>query len=480
MNTNSQHLSQIFMQGVAAVRPEILLANTVRIENDNLIVNNNTFHIKKHCYVVGFGKAVLGMAVQLEKILGSALSCGIATVPQDILRTFATLPELLPPPNTRITFIEGAKDNLPDLNALNGAVKIRDLITNVDEGNILIVLISGGGSALLPIPKQPITLEEKTALIKSLSKAGATIVELNTVRKKLSELKGGRLALLAKHLTVITLILSDVIDDPLDYIASGPTVPNSDEPDAALNIISKYHLLDIVPDTVHKILMSDTDGSANTNGSQFDWVYNVVIGNNKMACEGAVEQAKKLGYQTVVLTRLISADVGYLSEWYGRLVRLIITCSQLELQELFQQTRSNLWYDLVNADEILNFDMEKPICLIGAGEPTLVVRGKGRGGRNQELALRVSLELDKMNITKKVMFLSAGTDGIDGPTDVAGAIGDWRLVSDARSVGIEPIEFISNNDSYGFYTIFKDGEYFVKTGHTGTNVMDLHIITIVP
>ncbi|KAI4463007.1 glycerate kinase [Holotrichia oblita] len=423
MNTNSQHLSQIFMQGVAAVRPEILLANTVRIENDNLIVNNNTFHIKKHCYVVGFGKAVLGMAVQLEKILGSALSCGIATVPQDILRTFATLPELLPPPNTRITFIEGAKDNLPDLNALNGAVKIRDLITNVDEGNILIVLISGGGSALLPIPKQPITLEEKTALIKSLSKAGATIVELNTVRKKLSELKGGRLALLANHLTVITLILSDVIDDPLDYIASGPTVPNSDEPDAALNIISKYHLLDIVPDTVHKILISDTDGSANTNGSQFDWVYNV---------------------------------------------------------ELFQQTRSNLWYDLVNADEILNFDMEKPICLIGAGEPTLVVRGKGRGGRNQELALRVSLELDKMNITKKVMFLSAGTDGIDGPTDVAGAIGDWRLVSDARSVGIEPIEFISNNDSYGFYTIFKDGEYFVKTGHTGTNVMDLHIITIVP
>lgn len=480
MYNNSQPLSQIFMQGVAAVRPEKLLASAVRIEDDNLIVNNNAFHIKKHCYVVGFGKAVLGMAVQLEKILGSALLSGIVTVPQDIFDTFAALPDLLPAPDTRITFIEGAKNNLPDLNAHNGAIKIQSFIRNIEDGNVLIVLISGGGSALLPSPKHPLTLKEKTALIQSLSKAGATIVELNTVRKKLSELKGGKLALLAKHLTVVTLILSDVIGDPLDYIASGPTVPNLDEPDAALNILRKYHLLDVVPQSVRQILVSDTKFSGTTNADQFDWVSNLVIGNNKMACEGAAEQARKLGYQTIILTRLISADVGYLSEWYGRLVRLIITYSQSELRELFEYTRSKMWYDLVNVDEILRFDMEKPICLIGAGEPTLVVQGNGRGGRNQELALRVSLELDNIGTTKKIMFLSAGTDGIDGPTDVAGAVGYLRLVSDARSVGIQPTEFLSNNDSYGFYASFKNGEYFIKTGHTGTNVMDLHVITIEP
>ncbi|GJQ65573.1 hypothetical protein Trydic_g7672 [Trypoxylus dichotomus] len=422
------------------------------------------------------------MAVQLEKILGGALSSGIVLVPQGIFQAFEQLPDLLPSPSTRIKFIEGAKDNLPDLDAYNGALQVQQLVTRVEKDDILIVLISGGGSALLPMLKKPITLEEDLALIKSLSKAGANIMELNTVRRKLSELKGGRLALLAKHARIIGLVLSDVIGDPLDCIASGPTVPNLDSPEAALNIVKKYNLLESTPKNIRKVLTDDNDDATDkhTKSATFDWVYNVVIGSNRIASEAAAQHARTIGYQTVILTTTIDTNVKELSQWYATLVHLLLIRSDAKLRTFLEEKRNAECNDLVQADEILKLDLEKPICLIGSGEPVVVVQGNGRGGRNQELALRFSLEIYKLNIQKNVAFLSAGTDGIDGPTDAAGAIGDWKLIKDARDNNIEPSKFIDNNDSYNFYSIFNQGQYFIKTGHTGTNVMDLHLIVIKP
>lgn len=477
MISNQTHLSQIFHQAVIAVRPENLLLNTVRVDKNQLIVNGRSCEISKHVYVIGFGKAVLGMAVQLEKILGTALTSGIATVPDGIFEQFASLPEFLPSASSRIRFIEGAKDNLPDLAAYNGAVKIRNLVTTIDEGNILIVLISGGGSSLLPLPRHPITLEEKLALIKSLGKAGATIIEINTVRKKLSELKGGRLALLGRRTNIISLILSDVVGDPLDFIASGPTVRNVDESDAALRIVQKYHLLEFVSDSVREVLTSK-EATSSVPTSQFDWVHNVIIGNNKLASQAAAEHARNLGYQAVILTVSISSDVKTLSVWYAHLVKSILSKSESDLRSSFEEARRTEYADLVDVERVLNFDLRRPICLIGSGEPTVVVRGNGKGGRNQELALRFSLELSRLKVSKHVTFLAAGTDGIDGPTDAAGAFGSANLVDEAKLERLDTAAFIKNSDSNGFYSRLKQGQYLMKIGHTGTNVMDLHLITI--
>nr|CAD7424899.1 unnamed protein product [Timema monikensis] len=334
------------------------------------------------------------MASEVERTLGEHLVKGIVSVPVGILNTLHDKKEMLPKQGSVLQFIEGAKNNLPDKSSLGAAIKIKDLVKSLDQNAILLVLISGGGSALLPLPQTPVTLNEKCRVINLLASSGANIMELNCVRKKVSVLKGGGLARLAYPAQVISLILSDVVGDPLDFIASGPTVANTDKVLDALNIINKYSLLNKIPESVIsniKVTSTSNDDSCN-EVNNFDHVQNNIIGNNSIAVNNVAKVAQQNGYSSVILSTRVE----------GLVLNVAIKYANL-------------------ANEI---------CLnISGGETTVILKGKGKGGRNQELALTFAKALYEMKETHphmdefNIFLLSCGTDGIDGPTDAAGAIG---------------------------------------------------------
>lgn len=475
---HGEDLKKIFASAVSSVQPANLIPESITLSGRHLTIRGDKYYLNKPCYVVGFGKAVLGMAIELENVLKENLCEGIISVPKGILEFNSKITLT----NSKLRFIEGAHNNLPDEESLNAAKEIKQFVTKLGKDDLLIVLISGGGSALLPLPKPPITLSEKLSLIKQLSNGGADINELNCVRKKISELKGGGLMKFAYPAKVISLILSDVIGDPLDMIASGPTVIDNDPSDAVLNIIRKYSLYEKLPKSIKALMNDELEHVLRDN---YGDVTNYVIGNNRMAAEAAKKHAQSLGYKSFILSSIINGDVGRISKIYADLTR--------ELSILITNptsTTNNLRY-LLNKIELNDVDVEnivndvefygKRICVIGAGEPTVIVTGKGKGGRNQQLALSFSLDVNKFDINStNISFLSCGTDGIDGPTDAAGAIVSSNLINNARCQNINPSLYLDNNDSYNFFQTYENGKNLIKIGHTGTNVMDLHLLCITP
>ncbi|XP_017780437.1 PREDICTED: glycerate kinase [Nicrophorus vespilloides] len=425
----------IFLNAVGAVQPQNFLRNRVKVSSGKLHVDAETFPLNRPCHIVGFGKAVLGMAVEMENILSSNLRSGILSIPAGTQECFKDQPQLLLKNNSVLRIFEGAKDNIPDLDAMEAAKAIKDLCVGLTKDDLLLVLISGGGSALLPLPKFGLSLDEKQKIIKNLSKGGANIIELNCVRKMLSELKGGGLAQIAYPCRVVTLILSDIVGDPIDSIASGPTVENKDA-HLAMEVINKYNV--DISEIALNILQQPKLESFNYNH-----VANFIIGNNEIACEAAKRSAVNLGYNKVELfSKDIQGDVVDVAKRY--------------LQIALDEVKKN-----------------ETVCIIGAGEPTVVVKGNGLGGRNQQLALEFSKIACEAGLD--FCFLSCGTDGIDGPTDAAGA------VSTTVIGGLQEIDdFLENNDAYSFFSRYQNGEFLVKTGHTGTNVMDLHILILKP
>ncbi|CAH0559926.1 unnamed protein product [Brassicogethes aeneus] len=486
---HNEILREIFQESVNSVQPQTLIKNKVLVHESHLSIDSETHPISKPCYIVGFGKAVVGMAVQLEKALGSKLEMGIVTVPKGIFECFKDNKEVLPAPNSRIRFIEGAENNLPDKNAEQGAKEIKELVEQLQADDFLIVLISGGGSALLPLPIPPVTLDEKLGLIKNLAKRGANIIELNCVRKQISALKGGKLAELSYPCRTVSLILSDIIGDPLDFIASGPTTPNNDTFIDPIKIIKKYSLYSETPNSI-KAAFEKKNRSPETvtpilNG-KYKHVENYIIGNNKIAAEAARMHAEKLGFQSLVLSTNIEGEVAEIAEAYANLARntadLIRNSSSEESLRSFRQA---LKADLHVADDlisgIINMDFSKKMCWVLAGEPTVVVKGAGKGGRNQQLALEFAFRVNSHQIkSANISFLSAGTDGIDGPTDAAGALADAKLLANCLAEKINPADYLDNNDSYSFFSAYKEGECLVKIGHTGTNVMDIHLLIVEP
>ncbi|KAK4886616.1 hypothetical protein RN001_002887 [Aquatica leii] len=480
-----ENLKAIFRSSVAAVKPKQLIRDSVRVQNNILYINNDCYPIKKPMYVVGFGKAVFDMALETENILGKYIKKGVVNVPEGITASYKCKIT-----SSKILFLEGARNNLPDENSEKGAKLIKSLVEKLESDDLLLVLISGGGSALLPLPKQPITLNEKLTISKNLSECGATIQELNCVRKNISLLKGGGLAKLAYPAQVISLILSDIIDDPLEYIASGPTVPNFDTKDDAAKIIKKYLLYEQLPSSIKSILETENkfdDCKEITSNGSFIHVRNYIIGNNKIAANAALAKATSLGYQTFVLSTRVSGEVDRISKIYAELARQVASLinsgktGRENLKVFLQSLQAELNISESTITEIINFNFNfsKGICLILAGEPTVVVKGSGKGGRNQELALSFSIEINKFNVkSANVSFLSCGTDGIDGPTDAAGALGTSNLVNNALETDINPTLFLQDNDSYGFYSTYNKGEYLIHTGHTGTNVMDIHLLIV--
>jgi len=344
---------------------------------------------------------------------------------------------------------------IPDENGIRATESMRELLRAADKNDLVVCLVSGGGSALLVSPYEGIGLREKQQITDLLMKSGADIVELNAVRKHLSRVKGGRLAEIAYPAEVISLMISDVIGDPLDVIASGPTAPDHSTFQDALDSISKFNLMEKAPKSIMDILKSGAAGhipeTPKKDNRIFHNVQNMIIGSNKKAIEAARKCALSEGLDVEVLSTEITGvarDVG------------------ISLAEAAKEakTRRNRGAEAQRR--------RGPKCFLSGGETTVVVTGGGKGGRNTELALSFAMEIEGI---EGVTLLSAGTDGTDGPTDAAGAIVDGETIVRGRAMGLDPQEYLDRNDSYNF---FKQTDSLLITGPTGTNVMDVQIIVI--
>jgi hydroxypyruvate reductase len=300
--------------------------------------------------------------------------------------------------------------------------------------DLLIAVISGGASALTPAPSS-MTLAEKQELTKTLLACGATIHEINTVRKHLSAFKGGQLAALAYPATTIALILSDVIGDDLDVIGSGPTVPDRSTMADARAVLEKYGITQTTP--FHE--------TPKPGDAAFAKVQNIVVGSNAQAIDAAYAQARALGYKTMVLSTRIEGETREVAQVHAAVAKEILASGR---------------------------PLKRPACVLSGGETTVTLRGDGKGGRNQEFVLAAAMALEG---AADVTVLSAGTDGTDGPTDAAGAMADGSTVGKARALGLEAGEFLARNDSYRY---FEGIEGLIKTGPTGTNVMDVRVMLV--
>ncbi|KAL0599964.1 Glycerate kinase [Plecturocebus cupreus] len=508
----AEQARQLFESAVGAVLPGTMLHRTLSLDpgSRQLKVRDRSFQLKQNLYLVGFGKAVLGMAAAAEELLGQHLVQGVISIPKGIRAAMerAGKQEMLLKPHSRVQVFEGAEDNLPDRDALRAALAIRQLAEGLTADDLLLVLISGvvpktvggectkyqvfersgGGSALLPAPIPPVTLEEKQTLTKLLAARGATIQELNTIRKTLSQLKGGGLAQAAYPAQVVSLILSDVVGDPVEVIASGPTVASSHSVQDCLHILNRYGLRAALPRSVKTVLSradSDPHGP-HTCGH----VLNVIIGSNVLALAEAQQQAEALGYQAVVLSAAMQGDVKSVAQFYGLLAHVARTRLTPSMARASVEEDAQL-HELAAELQIPDLQLEEaletmargrgPVCLLAGGEPTVQLQGSGKGGRNQELALRVGAEFRRWPLGPvDVLFLSGGTDGQDGPTEAAGAWVTPELASQAAAEGLDMATFLAHNDSHTFFCRLQGGVHLLHTGMTGTNVMDTHLLLLRP
>jgi hydroxypyruvate reductase len=471
----------IWRAGVEAVRAERLMHEAVRLDGSTLSLHgidgaNCTVDLAacRRLIVVGTGKAGAGMAAGLEEILGDEWLARLAVdgwlnVPADCVRRLK-----------RITLhaARAAGSNEPTLEGQQGAEKILDMVAALGPEDLCICLISGGGSALLPAPIEGITLADKLAVTRFLSAAGANIQELNTVRKHLSRIKGGRLANACHAGRLIALVISDVLGDPLDVIGSGPTVPDSSSDDDALAVLLKFDPERVtVPADVWAALegamdtgkgngiatlerAAGTGGASGTRSSASDGgadakcvVDNLVIGNLARAVDAAAEAAEQLGY------RVASA-----------------------VARTMEPTAEEVGEHLAEAAIAMQRGDDTPYgqganCLISGGEPVVrlvSMKQRGRGGRNQQLVLAAAQYLIEQNVTG-IAILSGGTDGEDGPTDAAGALWDDAVRAAAAAQGLTPAKFLARNDAYQFFAPL---DALIKTGPTHTNVCDVRVVLV--
>ncbi|CAL7936124.1 unnamed protein product [Xylocopa violacea] len=436
-------LKDMYFAGIHAVSPITLVSNKVKFKDGMLYVKDESFETKQNVYLVGFGKAVMGMAIVLEHMLGDYLKKGIVSIPSASTNAMWESEDksYFPKIGTSVVkYCEGAVNNHPDDRSLETTHEIIDLVESLTENDTLIVLISGGGSALLYMPRPSIDRDDKLLLCKALQAAGADIKELNIVRSKLSMVKGGGLARMAYPASIITLILSDIVGDPVELIASGPTVYSNKRPREVIAILKKYNLFERVEGDTKKLLTATErfkDKHLLTRRKkQFKHVTNIILGNNAVAIEAASLEAYRNKLTPIILRSDVVGDVHDVSLAYVHICSLICLAMDktLEKEEFFEKVKDIpiLSLSAAKVDEIYNeIDnvSEEGLVLIGGGEPTVVVKGNGKGGRNQELALHFSLDwLAKIKsyyqfANYEVIMLSAGTDGQDGPTDAAGAFG---------------------------------------------------------
>lgn len=316
-------LRAIYVSAVEAVDPKRLIYDNLVFENNNLKYKNYTHEFSKPCYVVGFGKAVLGMALALDEILTDNILMGIVIVPVGTFTRFKNKPHMKPRKGTRIQYIEAGKDNIIDIHSVNATQKVINMVHNLKQDDLVLMLVSGGGSALLAMPNVQLHLKQKQELLIALSKAGADSKEINTVAKKLSRVKGGKLAEIIYPAEIICFILSDVIGDNLDFIASGPTMPCWDPPEGAVNVLKKYNLFSHLNKNIREVVFKDNiPSSIPIINSNFIHCHNVLVGSNRIAAEAAKTCAQNIGYATTILSNYVYGSVTAIAKIYAEMVEL--------------------------------------------------------------------------------------------------------------------------------------------------------------
>ncbi|MGW8266209.1 MAG: glycerate kinase type-2 family protein [Longimicrobiales bacterium] len=439
LDTLRRHAEDIFQAGLKAADAGEAVAHQLSVEGGRLLVGGEPYSLggRGRIRVVGMGKASAAMAGPLEEALGDRLDSGLLLVKYGHGL-----------PLRRIRVLE-AGHPIPDERGEKGTIALLRLLDGGEPDDLVFCLISGGGSALSPAPAPGITLEEKGAVTRLLLGSGATIHQVNTIRKHLSRIKGGRLAQRAHPARIVSLILSDVVGDDLATIASGPTVPDVGTFRDCLRILEEREIRNRAPLSVLAYLESGARGEVPETPKPGDptlaTVRNLIVGSNRMALEAAGKRAKDLGYETLLLSGLEEGEAKEVALAHVALARRI-----LEGRE----------------------GVSRPACILTGGETTVTIQGPGKGGRNQEFALAAAVELAG---TDEVVVLSAGTDGTDGPTDAAGAVADNTSVARGRAAGMDARAFLDRNDSYHFFRPLGD---LLKTGPTFTNVMDLRIVLV--
>ena len=438
MNLRDSALA-IFHAALAAADPRQAIHRTMQRDANILRIRDAEYDLSRvrRVFVIGCGKATAAMAQAVEQILGTRIDASAIVVKYGHTALLQ-----------KIQLYE-AGHPLPDENSLRGTQIILNVLSQASSEDLVLCLISGGGSALLELPVPGVSLDDMRAMTDTMLRAGATINELNTLRKHLSQVKGGQLARRANGAQIVSLILSDVLGSPLDTIASGPTAPDSTTFADAWNVIDQRNVLEKLPAVIvqhlergrqHKI--PDTPKA---NDPIFTRVQNIVIADNTIACDAAIRAAQSLGFNTLFLTSYLQGEASQVAKTFAAIAKEI---------------------------RATNRPVARPACIVAGGETTVTVRGNGIGGRNQELALAAAIEIAGMENT---VVLSGGTDGNDGPCNATGAIADGATVAHATEQGMDARKFLANNDAYHFFKPLGD---LIITGPTNTNVNDVTLLLV--
>uniref|UniRef100_A0A915PF37 Glycerate kinase n=1 Tax=Setaria digitata TaxID=48799 RepID=A0A915PF37_9BILA len=461
---------QVFQAAVNAAQPYHHVRNTLHLSDGCISVGTRIYNVNQNVHLAAFGKAALDMVHGAEDALDGHIIEGIASVPRNTLGRTKEI-------NFRTKFLEGATNNLPDEDACNNARMIEEMAERLQTPNdIFLVLISGnnlgGGSALLSAPASCISLDDKRKTINEMTSRGANIKQLNTVRKALSRLKGGKLAQKAHPAKIVALIVADIVGDPLEFIASGPTVISASGKLDPIAVLRELNAWDVIPSAVQNALHKYHEIKSDID------VHNTVILNNVTALLGASEVLKKNGYRCHLVSSVVTGD----ADLYGCQLAQVI--SSALAGKSFKQALESAKIESAN-NAVPPGDK---IALLFGGECTVTIKGNGEGGRNQQIVLAtLSKLLEKFEIKhRKVEFglMSAGTDGQDGPTDAAGAIltsDDMRYIYEMGSLWKKTVidSYLNNNNSYNFWKIFNNGKSHIICGPTGTNVMDIQVLLLI-
>jgi hydroxypyruvate reductase len=424
-----------------AVDPAQAVHNALRLEGDTLRIAGKAYDLRRYerILVVGAGKASGPMARAVEEVLGDRITTGLVNVKYGYTD------------RTRRVRLREAGHPLPDRNGLDGTREIVALAQEARETDLVLCVISGGGSALMMLPEDPITLDDYQVLTQALLRSGATINQINTIRKHIERVKGGRLAQLAAPAEIVALILSDVVGNPLDFIASGPTVPDTTTFGDALDVLRQFDLESQVPapvvDWLRRGARGEVPETPKPGASLFARTATEVIGSNDIAAEAALSEARRLGFEALLLTTFLEGEARDMGKLSAALAKELVLRGQ---------------------------PLRPPACLILGGETTVTVRGEGKGGRNQEIALAAALAMAGL---ERALVAALATDGSDGPTDAAGGFADGRTLERAKAKGLDAHAALANNDSYAF---LRDVGDLLVTGPTNTNVNDLLFVFAFP
>lgn len=424
-----------------AVDPAEAIRRVMRREGHSLVVGPLAYHLGhyRRVVVVGAGKAGAPMARAVEEVLGDLVTEGHVNVKVGHLD------------RTRVVNLHEASHPVPDQAGIDGTARIVDLVQGAGAGDLVICLISGGGSALMLLPEDGITLEDYRALTDALLRSGADITRINTIRKHVERVKGGRLAELAAPADVLAFVLSDVVGNPLDFIASGPTVPDTTTFADAWQVLVDFDLVGRIPASIEARLRAGLAGAVPETPKQgdplFDRVRTVVVGSNEIAAAAAADRARALGLTPLHLTSFLEGEAREAAKFVVAIAREVALHDR---------------------------PVSAPAVIICGGETTVTVRGNGRGGRNQELAVAAGIALAAV---PNVLVAALATDGTDGPTDAAGGLADAGSAARLRAAGVDPRATLAANASYDALAAIGD---LLVTGPTNTNVNDLTFAFVFP